>query len=193
MSIILFPKLDKRVYTLLVFILLSCLSYIINLLMGGIQPFMSKFFDHICIFLIVIPYLIYEIIKNKISKKHKKDIINLKIKNSSKFNAKDFITFIIIGFIDLFANLSFIVFDTEFKKTFYFYNRETIQMILVLIFSRKFSNSIYYKHKLISQFIFTILTSILDSIIIIKRKNIFEFNYINILSYFLLYYLMLYL
>ena len=185
MSIIIFPKLDKKIYTLLAFILISCLSYITNLLIGGIQPFMSKFFDHICIFLIVIPYLIYKIIKNKVSNKHKKKILIRTIKTSSTFTKKDFFVFIIIGFIDLCANLSFIVFDIEFKKTFYFYNRETIQMILVLIFSRNFSNSIYYKHKLISQFIFTFLTTILDIIIIIKKKDIFEFNYINILSYFI--------
>ena len=66
MSIIVFPKLDKKAYTLLIFIGTSFLSYIINLLIYGIKPFKSKLFDHICIFLIVIPYLLYKIKKKKL-------------------------------------------------------------------------------------------------------------------------------
>lgn len=185
MPIISFPKLDTKTLILLFFILTSCASYLINLLViDGIQPFQSKYFDHICQFLIAIPIFLYKKSKKKKDLNKQKLIIKT-TKNSSKFSKRDIFLFIVVGFIDLSANLSFILFDKEFRKTFYFYNRETIQMILVIIFGKHFIHSLTHRHKLISQFIFTVLTTILDIQFIIKKKNIFDFNYINIISYFI--------
>ena len=58
MALINFPKPDRKTNTLLAFIVIESLGYFINLLIDGIQPFESKFFDQISQTVLFYPILI---------------------------------------------------------------------------------------------------------------------------------------
>ena len=183
MNIVIFPKLDKKSYTLLAFITIGCITYLLNILIGGINPFQSKFFDQICQFLFYIPLIILnKIQKNKLEKKL--NLFSNKVNLSLKFSKSNYIYFITVIILDLSVNVIYVIFDKELKATYLNFNRLNIQMILLLLLSNFYSNTIYYIHRNISQFIITVLTSILDIIIITKNKSKYFFDVISIIIYF---------
>ena len=55
----------------------------------------------------------------------------------------------------------------------------------LIIFSRFYSKIKYYKHRIITQFIITVLTSIIDVKILIKNRDDIDLSLINIMIYFL--------
>ena len=140
MDLIYFPKPDKKTLILIAFFGTEFLVYIINSLIDGIKPFESKFFDQICQSISFFPILIYKKIRE--TKNEKKE--NEKPRYTTQFKKfLDYFKLTIICSVDLFANLCYIIFDDQFKETAYFYNRETIQLILVLLFCKDFfENSI---------------------------------------------------
>ena len=60
-----------------------------------------------------------------------------------------------------------------------------MQMLLTLIFSRFYSKRKYYKHRIITQFIITFLTTIIDVKIVIENRDDIDLSLINIMIYFL--------
>ena len=66
MALILFPKLDKKSYLIIIFISFCWITYTLNdLVIKGILPYDNKLFDKICQFLIYIFYFIILFIKRK--------------------------------------------------------------------------------------------------------------------------------
>ena len=182
MDLIYFPKPDKKTLILIAFFGTEFLVYIINSLIDGIKPFESKFFDQICQSISFFPILIYK--KFRETKNEKKE--NEKPRYTTQFKKfLDYFKLTIICSVDLFANLCYIIFDDQFKETAYFYNRETIQMILVLLFCKDFSKTLFYNHKLISQFTFIVLTGILEVDLIRDKKDSIKFNALHISGYFI--------
>ena len=184
MALIIFPKLDKKSLTIIALVVIGCLDYLVNILIKGIAPFSSKYFDQICQFLFFAPFLIYNTIKRKPKAKEVKKLLN-NIYPKVIFTKKNYFIFIIIVIFDLIVNVTYVLYDEELKLTYFNFNRLNIQMILILLFSKLYSNLIYYKHRLICQFIIAILTSIIDVFIVIKRKDEFDFSFINITVYLL--------
>ena len=181
MALFNFPKPDRKTNTLLAFIVIECLAYFITLLIDGIQPFESKFFDQISQTVLFYPILIYK----KYQKTQRVKAGLAKSRNSIQFKKLDYFALTIICSIDLISNLCFIIFDDQFKETYYFYNRETIQMILVLLFCKDFSKTLFYNHKLLSLFTFIVLTGILDVDLIRDKKDSIKFNALHISAYFI--------
>ena len=181
MTLISFPKPDRKTNTLVAFIVIECIGYFINLLIDGIQPFESTFFDQISQTILFYPILIYN--KYQKTQRIKTGLPISRI--SIQFKKLDYITLTLICSADLISHLCFIIFDEQFKETSYFYNRETIQMILVLLFCKDFSKTLFYNHKLISQFTFIVLTGILDVDLIRDKKDSIKFNILHISSYFI--------
>ena len=121
MSLIKFPKLDKRTYIIITFIIYGGISDLINTaLIDGIQASLNQYFDKICQFVIYIPYFIYlKMQKNiEVSKVEKEQLASIKIKtdNSKSFTKKDIIIFIIIITLDMIKSTLYTMFDKEFKE-----------------------------------------------------------------------------
>ena len=112
-----FPKPDRKTITLITFIIIESLAYFINILIDGIKPFESKFFDQICQSLFFLPIIIYKIFIEKY--RIKKGLIKRR-KKTKQFKKLDYLILTFICFIDLIANLCFIIFDEQFEKTFFF-------------------------------------------------------------------------
>ena len=128
------------------------------------------------IFILYFPLFIFNKIKK--NKLEKISPFSNKINLSLKFSKYNYIYFIII-ILDLSINVTYVIFDKELTASYFNFNRLNIQMILILLLSNFYSNTIYYNHRFISQFIITVLTSILDIFITRKNKNKYFFGIIR--------------
>lgn len=184
MAIVIFPKLDKKNYTLLAFIIIGIFAYIGTGLIKGIAPFNCKYFDQICQFLPYIPFFIIKIIKKKGKKVDSNKFLINKENPTKKFTKIDYIIFAIIAILDLFSNSTYVFLYDQLIKTYLNFNRVNIQMILMIFFSKLYSQKMYYSHRLISQFIITILTTLIDFIVVKRDIDKYSsFTWFNIMAY----------
>ena len=115
MALILFPKLDKKSYLIIIFISFCWITYTLNdLEIKGILPYDNKLFDKICQFLIYIFYFIFLYIKRKRKKENLDNELLLteekKIDESQKFTKKNLMTFALAIFLDILSDTAYTIY-----------------------------------------------------------------------------------
>lgn len=199
MSIIIFPPLEKKILDLIIYIILGSCLYSIIYIIDGYSASDNEYFDSLSQFFIYIPYFIYFIyIKFKKQKKEneQKNYFLAKFiktnKSYSKFKTKDYIILIFILILTVINNI-FISIYKDNEESDSLFNRFSIQMFVLILLSKYNTNSGYYRHQLVSLSIVTLLSIIIDAILIatnddFKSKNWFYYIITLLLDTIELYY-----
>lgn len=197
MAIIHFPKLDKKSYIIIGFIVFCWISYTINdLAMNGILPHDNHLFDKICQFLIYIPYFIFLTFRTKDQKNDvyiKESLLFTEEKRNSadsqKFSKNNWVLFTLVIFLDILSDIAYTIYDKndeELHESYGEFIRINIKLIFVLIFSRFYSRIIYHKHRVISLFIIAFFTTLIEIIKNWRKKDNYYLKYKNIILLILL-------
>jgi len=177
MSIFIFPPLDKKILDLIIYIVLGSFFYSITSMIGNYSPTDNEYLDSLSQFFIYIPFFIYSIYIK--CKKHKKEneqknyfLFNIIKTNESysKFKIKDYIILIFILILSVINNI-FISIYSDNEEASSLFNGFSIQMLVLFLLSKYNTNSGYYRHQLVSLSIVTLLSIIIDVILITTNDD----------------------
>ena len=184
MSLIHFPRLDKKSYIIIGFIFYSWITYTLNeYVIKGIVPYDCRLFDKICQFLIYIPYFIYLKMKRKKRKTNSSEesLINNNKKNEELrkfrgFTKRDGLMFFIVIILDLLTDNTYTIYYNHLNPKYGDFIKINIRLIFVFIFSTFYSRQIYHRHKIFSQLIIILLTTGIDILKIISKNDNYNFE-----------------
>lgn len=153
MAWISFTKINRDTILLMFFFLFSLLSNLLPRYMDGIVPDTIGLFDTLCQISITIPYFIRKFYK-------KKKIFKKKL---SDYTTTDYIIFVLMIIINLIDFTIFLSYDKSLDLMHSYYIRYTLNLILLLFFSKySLSKSNFYIHHLIGLIIVIVGGSVDD-------------------------------
>ena len=140
MAWISFTKINKPTILLMFFFFFSLLSNLLPNYIDGIVPDQIGLFDSVCQIIITLPYFIRKYYK-------KKKIFKKKL---SDYPKEDYIIFILMIIINLIEFTIFLSYDKTLEIIQSYYDRYTLNLILLLIFAKySLYKSNFYSHHIV--------------------------------------------
>ena len=151
MSLIIFTPLRRKTFKLIIFILISNLTFYIPRAINGFGPYDLDIIDALSQLVISFPFFFRKCYR-------KKPILE----KSKNFNKKDIIIFILVIIIHFIFITINIIYDNTLEYFSNLFNTYNVFMLFSTIVSIYIFNSGYFRHHFIGQTIFLISASIND-------------------------------